>query len=128
MNTFSLSHPQCLLRPVAALVGLLCAGLAIAGPSVYPEGTTRLDPARAWPSFVLFTGGDQQARLIDLDGKTVHTWRDVGSFTSTLIAPELAHSERGHVLVTLENAGGRGVDLVPGRTGPLVSKTIGELD
>ena len=128
MNTFSLRHPNRVLRPLTTLVGLFCAGFATAGPSVYPEGTTRLDPARAWPSFVLFTGGDQQARLIDLDGKTVHTWRDVGGFASTLIAPELAHGERGHVLVTLENAGGRGIDLVPGRAGPQVSKTIGELD
>lgn len=115
-------------RALAAALGLLAASLAAAGPSVYPEGTTRLDPARAWPSFVLFTGGDETARLIDLDGRTVHTWRDVGGFASSLIAPALAQGQRGHVLVTLENASGRGVDLVPGRVGPQVSKTIGELD
>jgi len=113
---------------LAAALGLLCAGLAVAGPSVYPEGTTRLDPARAWPSYVLFTGGDETARLIDLDGKTVHAWRDVGGFASVLIDPALAGGQRGHVLVTLENAEGRGVDLVPGRAGPRISKTVGELD
>ncbi len=112
----------------AAALGLLAAGLAAAGPSVYPDGTTRLDPARAWPSFVLFTGGDETARLIDLDGRTVRTWHDVGGFASQLIDPALAQGQRGHVLVTLENASGRGVDLVPGRVGPQVSKTIGELD
>ena len=115
-------------RRLAAGLVLLFTAVAHAGPSVYPEGTTRLDPARAWPSYVLFTGGDETARLIDLDGHTVRTWRDVGGFASTMIAPALASGQRGHVLVTLENASGRGVDLVPGRTGPQVSKTIGELD
>ncbi len=115
-------------RTFAVALGLLAAGLAAAGPSVYPQGTTRLDPARAWPTFVLFTGGDETARLIDLDGHTVRTWHDVGGFASLLIDPALAQGRRGHVLVTLENAAGRGVDLVPGRVGPQVSKTIGELD
>ena len=115
------------LRPLAATL-LAAATLAHAGPSVYPEGTTRLDPARAWPSYVLFTGGDETARLIDLDGHVVRSWRDVGGFASVLIDPALVGGERGHVLVTLENAEGRGVDLVPGRAGPRVSKTIAELD
>ena len=116
------------LRRLVATASLLGAAVAHAGPSIYAEGTTRLDPARAWPSYVLFTGGDEVARLIDLDGRTVHTWPDVGSFASVLIDPSLTGGERGHVLVTLENADGRGVDLVPGRAGPRVSKTVGELD
>lgn len=127
----SRSTPACTSRRarlLAAILGTLCAAFAHAGPSIYPEGTTRLDPARAWPSYVLFTGGDETARLIDLDGRTVHTWRDVGSYASVFIDPALTGGERGHVLVTLETGDGRGVDLVPGRAGPRVSKTIGELD
>ncbi|HEY8977578.1 MAG TPA: aryl-sulfate sulfotransferase [Burkholderiaceae bacterium] len=116
------------LRHLAAGIALACTAGAHAGPSVYPEGTTRLDPSRAWPSYVLFTGGDETARLVDLDGKTVHTWRDVGGFAPLFIDPALVGGERGRVLVTLENSDGRGVDLVPGRAGPRVSKTVGELD
>ena len=127
MPDISLPSPSGTLRRLAATVSLLCAGLATASPSVYPEGTTRYDAARAWPSFVLFTGGDNVARLIDLAGNTVHTWNDVGGFSS-LLAPDLVQGQRGHVFVTLENASGRGVDLVPGRVGAKVSKTIAELD
>ena len=121
-------------RPTAAALALaLAAALpwprpAAAGPSVYPEGTTRHDRARAYESYVLFTGGDELARLIDLDGRTVHTWKDVGGFSPLMIDPALVHGERGHVLVTLENESGRGVDLVPGRLAGQVSKTIAELD
>ena len=111
---------------LAAAVALACQS-AGAGPSVFPDGTTRLDPARAWPGFVLFTGGDNVARLVDLDGHTVRTWNDAGGF-STLIDPALVHGERGHVFVTSETDSGRGVDLVPGRVAAQVSKTIAELD
>jgi hypothetical protein len=121
-------HALALAGLPASLAALACATAAYAGPSVYPEGTTRLDPARAWPSYVLFTGGDETARLVDLDGKTVHTWRDVGGFAPLFIDPALVGGERGHVLVTLDNSDGRGIDLVPGRAGPRVSKTVGELD
>ena len=44
---------------------------AIAGPSVFPTGTTRYDPTKAFNSYVLFTGGDNIAHLIDLDGNSV---------------------------------------------------------
>ncbi len=111
---------------LAAAAALACTA-ATAGPSVFPDGTTRLDPARAWPTFVLFTGGDNVARLVDLDGHTVRTWNDAGGF-STLIDPALAHGQPGHVLVTTETDGGSGVDLVPGRVAAQVSKTIAELD
>ena len=114
-------------RLLVAAAAALALQAAHAGPSVFPDGTTRLDPARAWAGFVLFTGGDDVARLIDLDGHVVHTWADKGGF-STFIDPSLVAGQRGHVFVTSETEGGRGVDLVPGRVAAQVSKTIAELD
>jgi len=100
---------------------------ALAGPSVFPTGTTRYDPARAYNSFVLFTGGDNVARLIDLNGNTVRSWKDAGGH-STLINPAVNGGHQGHVFVTLETTEGQGTDLVPDRTTGRISKTIGELD
>ncbi len=90
--------------------------MADAGPSVYPTGTTRYDPTKAYNSFVLFTGGDNVAHLIDLNGNTVHEWKDAAAH-STYINPVLVGGERGHVFVTLSTVEGRGTDLIPGRVG-----------
>jgi hypothetical protein len=100
---------------------------AMAGPSIFPTGTTRYDPARAYNGFVLFTGGDNVARLIDLNGQTVRQWPDAAAFSS-FIDPALVGGQRGHVFVTLEQSDGAGTELVPGRVGTRISKTIGELD
>ena len=56
------------LRPVALLIGL--SMVAVAGQSVYPTGTTLYNPAKAFNTFVLLTGGDGFAHLIDMDGKS----------------------------------------------------------
>lgn len=111
---------------IGTAAAALCA-LAAAGPSVFPTGTTRYDPTRAYNSFVLFSGGDNVARLIDLNGNTVHEWKDAGAF-STFIDPALVGGARGHVFVTTEQAEGSGIDLVPGRIGTRISKTIAELN
>src|ERR1700760_2901660 len=115
----------------ARLPGILLAisvgWAAHAAPSVYPTGTTRYDPAKAYNSFVLFTGADNIAHLIDLDGHAVHEWHDTGSL-STLLDPALTAGRRGHVLVTLESVAGRGTELVPGQVAGKISKRIGELD
>ncbi|WP_051378631.1 aryl-sulfate sulfotransferase [Derxia gummosa] len=116
-----------LLRPAALAAGLALGAAALAGPSVFPTGTTRLDPERAWNGFVLFTGGDNIARLIDLNGRTVHEWKDAAAF-STAIDPAVNGGRRGHVLVTLELGEGAGTDLIPGRVNNRISKTVGELD
>jgi hypothetical protein len=105
-----------------------CISLSAQGePSIFPTGTIRYEPAKAYNSFVLFTGGDKIARLIDLNGNPVHQWRNESSLI-TLIDPALAGGEPGHVLLTLATEEGSGSDLVPGRVGRRVSKTIGEQD
>jgi hypothetical protein len=112
------------------ILGAVAASLAlsaIAGPSVFPTGTTRYDPAKAFNSFVLFTAGDNIARLIDLNGNSVHEWKDAAGH-STLIDPALNGGRRGHVLVTLDTTDGQGTDLTPGVVRTRVSRTIGELD
>ncbi|HEU5257008.1 MAG TPA: aryl-sulfate sulfotransferase, partial [Vicinamibacterales bacterium] len=105
---------------------LVCLTHALSGQSVYPTGTTRYDPAKALNSFVLFTGGDSIARLIDMNGTTVHEWRNAGDLT-TLIDPRLTGGKLGHVLVTLSMVDIPGTDLVPGVTGR-AAQSIGELD
>jgi hypothetical protein len=113
----------------AALLGA-CAASSIpvsAVPSIFPTGTTRYDPARAYNSYVIFTGGDNIAHLIDLDGNSVHEWADAGGF-STLIDPALNGGKLGDVFVTLATIEGRGTDLVPGQVTTRISKAIGELD
>jgi hypothetical protein len=114
-------------RLLSLSLGLCLAASASAGPSVFPTGTTRYDPARAYNAFVLFTAADNVARLIDLNGNVVRQWPDAGGFSS-LIDPALTGGQRGHVLVTLAQGEGSGTDLVPGRVGGRVSKSIGELD
>lgn len=112
------------------MLGVVGAVLSItvsATPSVFPTGTTRYDPTKAFNSFVLFTGGDNIAHLIDLNGNSVHEWHDAAAH-STLIDPTLIDGKLGHVFVTLEMTDGTGTDLVPGQISKRVSKTIGELD
>jgi hypothetical protein len=109
---------------------LACVGVALpvsAVPSIFPTGTTRYDPAKAYNSYVLFTGGDNVAHLIDLNGNSVHEWADAGGF-STLIDPALNAGKLGNVFVTLATIEGQGTDLVPGQVTTRISKTIGELD
>ena len=117
-----------LLRLGAAVLALAAwSSLARAEPSVYPTGTTIYDPARAYNSFVLFTGGDDITRLIDLNGKVVHDWK-YGGQPTVLIDPALIGGARGHVFVTLESEQGKGTDLVPGRGLTLIRKNVGEVD
>jgi hypothetical protein len=115
---------------IKAAAILVCSAIALpgyAGPSIYPTGTTRHDPAKAYNSYVLFTGGDNIAHLIDLNGNSVHEWQDAGGF-STLIDPSLNAGKIGNVFVTIATIEGSGTDLVPGQVTTRISKTIGELD
>ena len=105
----SIATPSLRLRETLTLI--LCSVFtltATAGPSVFPTGTTRYAPSKAYNSFVLFSGGDDLAHLIDMNGNSVHEWKDPAGHHSTLIDPELIGGKRGHILVTLENTIGKG--------------------
>jgi hypothetical protein len=51
------------LIPVAVIAALLGSGSVLADPSVFPTGTTRYDPERAYNSYVLFSGADEKTHL-----------------------------------------------------------------
>ncbi|WP_442756144.1 aryl-sulfate sulfotransferase [Methylocystis sp. JAN1] len=119
-------------RRALSLAGLVFFALraatpASAEPSVFPTGTTIYDPAKAYNSYVLFPGGDDVSRLIDLTGEVVHEWKYTGQPVA-FIDPALVGGARGHVFVTLETAEGKGADLVPGRTQTRIRKIVGEVD
>jgi len=116
-----------LRKTVLAVVIGSTAVSSSASPSIYPTGTTRYNPTKAFNSFVLFTGGDNIAHLIDLNGNSVHEWKDAAGH-STLIDPALNGGKLGHVFVTIDTIEGKGTDLVPGQVNRRISKTIGELD
>ncbi|QSA96444.1 aryl-sulfate sulfotransferase [Methylococcus sp. EFPC2] len=123
-------HTALSLRPQQIALAFVATTLtlpALAGPGVFPTGTTRYDPAKAYNSFVLFTSGDNIAHLIDLDGNSVHEWKDAAGH-STAIDPKLNGGKLGHVFVTLETGEGKGTDLVPGQVNRRITKTVGELD
>jgi hypothetical protein len=100
---------------------------AVAGPSVYPTGVTRYDPAKAYNSYVLFSAADKVTRLIDLNGNVVHEWKYPG-FPSVLLDPKLTGGKLGHVLLSLASIDGTGTGLIPGRASFDVVTTIGEVD
>src|ERR1700680_4127576 len=98
-------------RPVVLLIGLTM--VAVAGPSVYPTGTTLYNPAKAFNTFLVITGGDGFAHLIDMNGNSVHEWKNAGDL-ATSRDPARTGGKLGHVLVTLSTVEGQGTDLVPG--------------
>jgi hypothetical protein len=75
---------------------------AHSAPGIYPTGVTRYDPARAYNSYVLFSGQDKKTHLIDMDGNEVHQW-PYDAFPPVLIDPRLTGNQLGHVL--LQTAG-----------------------
>jgi hypothetical protein len=112
-------------RSIALLIGLTILG--IAGPSVFPTGTTLYNPEKAYNMFVLVTGGDGFGHLIDMNGNSVHEWKNAGGGTA-LLDPALTGGKLGHVLVVLRTVERQGIDLVPGAVTARVTKTIAELD
>jgi hypothetical protein len=112
-----------------ALLATLSSGLA-AFPSVYPTGTTRLDPSKAWLGYVVFSGADNKTHLIDLAGNEVHQWPYYG-FPAYYVDPALAGGARGHVVLqtaTLEKDPETGTSLTPGQRLLHGNAAISELD
>ncbi len=107
------------IYPLATTAIVLAANLAQAIPGVYPTGTTIYDPAKAYNSYVLFTGQDKKTHLIDLNGNVVREW-NYNAFPPVLIDPALNNGKRGHVLVQLSGETG-------GRANA-TAQSIGEVD
>lgn len=108
---------------VAVLVAesmAMCA--AMAAPSVFPTGVTRYDPARAYNSYVVFSGQDKKTHLIDMNGNEVRQWPHEG-FPPVLLDPALTGGKRGNILLQLGSVPG-----VHSAGNGLGNKSIGELD
>ena len=65
-------------RGIGAVVGavlVLASAIVLAGPSIYPTGTTIYDPGRAWNGYtVLSPLGTPAAVVIDMNGNIVKQW------------------------------------------------------
>src|SRR5215470_5228080 len=109
------------LRPVALLIVLTI--VAIAGPKVYPTGTTLYNPAKAFNTFVLITDENDVAHLIDIDSNSIHEWKN-GAPLTTYLDPVLTDGNPSHVLVELSTVEGQGTDLMPGALTTRIIKTI----
>ncbi|AMK79226.1 MULTISPECIES: hypothetical protein [Methylomonas] len=88
------------------VLGTALSVSALSGPSAFPTGTARYDPGKAYNSFVLFSGGNNIAYLIDLNSNSIHEWKDAASH-GTLLNPAVNGGKLGHVFVTQETAEGR---------------------
>jgi hypothetical protein len=105
-----------------AAMSALVAISAAAAPSVFPTGVTRYDAARAYNSYVLFSGQDKKTHLIDMNGNEVRQWPHEG-FPPVLLDPALTGGKQGNILLQLGS--------VPGAQAAgngLGNKSIGELD
>lgn len=61
-----------MIKALAGLAVLGLAGTAQAVPSVYPTGTVKYDPAKAYNGYVLI--GYETPRLVDMNGNLVKEW------------------------------------------------------
>ena len=92
---------RCHIAVATGLAAVLFGAAAVrAEPSIYPTGVTRYDPAKAYDSFILFSGGDDKTHLIDMDGREIHRWNYPG-FPSGILDPSLIGGKRGRVVVEL---------------------------
>jgi hypothetical protein len=96
-------------------------------PSIFPTGTTRYDPGKAYNSFILFSGADDETYLIDMNGKVVHRW-GYGGFPAGMLDPKLTGGKRGRVVLQLAQTAGVATGVNPGLPAMFSNKTLGELD
>ena len=65
------------------LAFLLVPAMFTAAPSVYPTGTTRYDPDKAWNGYTIHDTPDEQgAVLIDMNGQVVRHWTELTAVPS----------------------------------------------
>lgn len=115
------------LALAALFLVVLALNTARAEPSVYPTGVTRCDPARAYGTFILFSGGDRKTHLIDMDGREVHRWNHFG-FPSGILDPALTSGQRGQVVVWLAGMKAEDPAMFKGLPGIYRDKFLAELD
>ena len=92
------SSPSHACRPFLSSARVKC-GLGRA-EHLSDRGHARRDPAKAYGTFILFSGGDNKTHLVDMDGREVHRWNYPG-FPSGILDPALTGGKRGHVMVEL---------------------------
>ncbi|MGH8228512.1 MAG: aryl-sulfate sulfotransferase [Steroidobacteraceae bacterium] len=97
-----------------------------AGPSVFPTGVTRYDPAAAYNCDVLFSAPDGKTYLIDMDGHVRHMWNYSG-MPAKMLDPSLTGGAKGEIGVQLKlvPSGGNAITLVPGQKGEFADETFG---
>ncbi|MFC6646421.1 aryl-sulfate sulfotransferase [Granulicella cerasi] len=105
---------------LAAALALSSAAHAGDPPRVYPTGTTVYNPAKAYNSYVAFSGPDGLMHLIDMNGHEVKRWSHGGN-PGEVLDPKLVGGARGHVMLQLAENGDK-------RGGIFTNKTFGEAD
>ena len=117
---------------MASALCLAAAATAWAGPSVFPTGTTRYDPSKAYNCDMLFSGpGYETTYLIDMNGNVLHRWKR-GGVPAMMLSPAEAGGVKGEIGVQLSRVpaasrAGR-IHEVPGQRGPFADLTFGYLD
>ena len=54
-------------------------------PSIHPMGTTIYNPQKAYNGYTLYSARGYGAVLVDMNGKVVHTWKDLQGFPNKLL-------------------------------------------